>query len=551
MYFRNLVEALHPTDSAPKVVLLIDEYDAPVTRNIHDLKTAQANARTISEFLATLKVSDVSKHIRFSFITGLTRYALTAMDSGANQLIDISSNPDFEGICGFTLKEFDSLFGDRLEETLRVLKKKKEIEPSAGPEELRREILEWYDGYSWGGDSRILNPWSILNFFQDRKFDSYWIQSGRPSHLTAMIRERPLDFLMPQLESYSSEMLRKSELTSLEPAPVLFHSGYLTVASVSKVRETIQGFTKKKAFERYSLKTPNAEVSSSYYKECFKDVLGLKDGNVLKTKGEALGRALLDKDESAVGRIFQDYFVTIPFYERPEKEKYFHAFVHLIFSALGFTVLSELSGAVNRLDLCVKSSDEEWVVIELKYCAVERKPTPEEKEKALASIAMSKLPQKTRDESLADAVRKKLTFKKTSQVLRKTGRMDLSLDEENMLLAEAAITQLSDSEYQRALASAAEKRLLPAELEKELAQMTASRKSALPDEEVERILSKAVDQALKDIETRDYRSLIKPFAGKISAMGMAVFKYGSKVKAAFAPDGRSPLTQPKRSAKKG
>jgi hypothetical protein len=221
--------------------------------------------------------------------------------------------------------------------------------------------------------------------------------------------------------------------------------------------------------------------------------------------------------------------------------------------------LSELSGAVNRLDLCVKSSDEEWVVIELKYCAVKGKLKPEAIDDALSSVATSKLVLPVTDESLAEAVRSKLPRKEIRRILAKSGKANATLAEVNAVLAERSIDLLTDAEYDRVLAGSARKNLSDDEIAKALAEKGHAKdfidailsRDVSSDETIERILSKAVDQALKDIETRDYRSLIKPFAGKITAMGMAVFEYGSKVKAAFAPDGRSPRTEPKRSAKNG
>jgi hypothetical protein len=154
------------------------------------------------------------------------------MDSGPNHLNDISLDPNYAGICGFTLDEFDSLFADRLETTLTSLKKTGRTESTATISDLRAEIFHWYDGYNWTGETRVLNPYSILNFFKNNAFGDYWVQSGRPGHLTALIKARPLDFLEPRLESYLATEIRKSDLSQLEAGPVLFHSGYLTLDKI-------------------------------------------------------------------------------------------------------------------------------------------------------------------------------------------------------------------------------------------------------------------------------------------------------------------------------
>jgi hypothetical protein len=126
--------------------------------------------------------------------------------------------PDYAGICGFTLEEFGPLFEDRMEATLAGLKEAGEMGPSTGLPDLRKEIFDWYDGYNWGGATRVLNPYSILNFFAKNSFDDYWIASGRPGRLTAMIEARPMVFL-PKLELRLSDDVRKPGPARLQSRP--------------------------------------------------------------------------------------------------------------------------------------------------------------------------------------------------------------------------------------------------------------------------------------------------------------------------------------------
>jgi hypothetical protein len=182
MYLGSLIQALKKQYNS-SVVVLVDEYDAPVTRHMDNQKLAETNAGVLHDFFASLKDNAVSSCVHFSFVTGITRYALTSMDSGPNHFKDISLEPKYAGICGFTLEEFDSLFANRLEPTLEILKKTGEMESSATVADLKKEILRWYDGYNWGGETRVLNPYTILNFFEHNEFDTYWAkkQSSWPS----------------------------------------------------------------------------------------------------------------------------------------------------------------------------------------------------------------------------------------------------------------------------------------------------------------------------------------------------------------------------------
>jgi hypothetical protein len=261
-YFEKLIKALSQ-EANSEIAVLIDEYDAPVTRNLDNSKIAKANANILHDFFAILKDLKVSPCVGFTLVTGITRHALTSMDSGPNHLKDISLNPKFAGLCGFTLEEFDSIFADWLAASLPILKETGEIEPNVTERDLREKILSWYDGYNWGGETRVLNPFSILNFFADHKFDSYWILSGRPAHLTALIKKRPLDFLENKLRSYISKDLRKTSLTTLGAIPVLFHSGYLTVDTIKKEPKNPLDPKNTQQVERYYFRHPNFEVSSS------------------------------------------------------------------------------------------------------------------------------------------------------------------------------------------------------------------------------------------------------------------------------------------------
>jgi hypothetical protein len=213
-YLENLVIALQKTANS-EVVLLIDEYDAPVTRNMGNQELALANAKVLHDFFAALKNPNIKENSRFTFVTGITRYALSSLDSGPNHLNDISLDPEYGGICGFTLEEFNSDFANGLEPTLEILKKTGRIKSSSTVADLIQEIYRWYDGYNWGGETRVLNPYSILNFFKKNEFDTYWAQSGRPGHLKAIIKSKRDDFIKLKLDPYVSDQIRNPDLTVL------------------------------------------------------------------------------------------------------------------------------------------------------------------------------------------------------------------------------------------------------------------------------------------------------------------------------------------------
>ncbi|MDR1037544.1 MAG: AAA family ATPase, partial [Deltaproteobacteria bacterium] len=176
-----------------RAVILVDEYDAPVTDHILDEDLAKANRTVLHDFYRAIKNN--MRHVHFAFVTGITRFAMTAMDSGPNSFMDISLMPKFAGICGFTTSELNKLFRGRFSSAIRELKKDGKLEPGDGSAELVKIILEYYDGYNWLGPDDILNPFSIVHFFANNRLGSYWPSSGRPTHLISLARKNPADFL--------------------------------------------------------------------------------------------------------------------------------------------------------------------------------------------------------------------------------------------------------------------------------------------------------------------------------------------------------------------
>ncbi|MDR1035686.1 MAG: AAA family ATPase [Deltaproteobacteria bacterium] len=188
----ELLQALYIKYGVGSVVL-IDEYDAPVALNLADSKLAETNSKILHHFFSAMKRN--KDLIRFSLVTGVTRFAFTALDSGPNNFVDISLKPKFAGICEFTIKEFFHLFNDRFPRTLASLKKAGTIEKDADETALLKTIASWYDGYNWLAKQRLLNPYSIISLFDDNMLSTYWTLSGNPTHISQLAAQKPLDYM--------------------------------------------------------------------------------------------------------------------------------------------------------------------------------------------------------------------------------------------------------------------------------------------------------------------------------------------------------------------
>ncbi|MDR1049832.1 MAG: AAA family ATPase, partial [Deltaproteobacteria bacterium] len=159
-----------------KVVVLIDEYDALVSENIGTLPLALQFQNVLKSFYSSIKSSD--EYLRFVLVTGVTRYSMMGQSAGLNHLNDLTFDNKYADICGFTIEEFDLHFEDRLPALLEVMKKDGGFLEEMTVPMLRDKFLHWYDGYSWDGQSRVLNPFSILNCFRKSYFEQFWIDTG-------------------------------------------------------------------------------------------------------------------------------------------------------------------------------------------------------------------------------------------------------------------------------------------------------------------------------------------------------------------------------------
>ncbi|MDR1312307.1 MAG: ATP-binding protein [Deltaproteobacteria bacterium] len=358
-------------------VILVDEYDAPVTDHILDRNLALACRNVLHDFYRSIKSN--LRYVHFAFVTGITRFAMTAVDSGANNFLDISLDKKFSGICGFTLNEFNVLFKDRFEETLERLKAEGDLPPGADVDDLKAKILDWYDGYNWLGNEHVLNPYSIIRFFYNNYLASYWPNQGWPSHLSVLIRDKQLDFNRVGLTVYPNRQVTKTDLFGVGLVPVLFHSGYLTIDKVIKIPSLSNNkFVQQDA---YTFRTPNSEVESYLKDDIFKDIFKHED-KYISDLSENLPPALLQKNSEEVIRMFHNLFVSIPYRQHPTAkqaeqqdaptkrsypENFYHAILHSSLLSAGFRILSEASGGEGRSDITLFLRNKVCVVIELKY----------------------------------------------------------------------------------------------------------------------------------------------------------------------------------------
>ncbi|MDR1040170.1 MAG: ATP-binding protein [Deltaproteobacteria bacterium] len=254
---------------------------------------------------------------------------------------------------------------DRFEDALKDQKINGDIDQGVDHDALKDKIIEWYGGYNWLGEEQVLNPYSIINFFKKNERDDYWPSSGQPSHLSAFVRKRPLEFIQPCLDGYPAEQIGKVDIRKrLAAVPVLFHSGYLTIDRKIHKTQIVNGKTVK--VKEFTFKAPNLEVALNYPASFFKAAFELGDRD-FKDFAEKLPKSFLKRDSAKTARLISDLLAGITAIRHESSEKFFHAILHTAFLAAGIEVLSEIRSGLGRSDMVLFLEDGVRVVIELKY----------------------------------------------------------------------------------------------------------------------------------------------------------------------------------------
>ncbi|MDR1041685.1 MAG: AAA family ATPase, partial [Deltaproteobacteria bacterium] len=240
----------------PDVAVLIDEYDFPLAMNFNDPKAMNEMRKFFAVFYASLK--SVSELTRFIFITGITRFEEFTSFSGMNRFGDISFDSKYSEICGFTQKEIENNFKDDLTKAYELLKTDKSLGCPDSPEEILSLLLDWYDGYSWDGKNRVLNPVSVLYFFDSYEFGRYWYDTGAPSFLQELQIKDENYFNNFSNSSDFRVSISYPQTKKISPAITLLATGYLTVDKAEG------GTDKGHVAKTYHLAIPNMEVRMSY-----------------------------------------------------------------------------------------------------------------------------------------------------------------------------------------------------------------------------------------------------------------------------------------------
>jgi hypothetical protein len=317
-----------------KTVVIVDEYDKPILDNLHNLDTAREIREGLKNFYSVIKEAD--PYIRFVFFTGVSKFSNVSLFSGLNNLVDLTLDPRFATICGYTRHDLEFIFKAYLDDV--------------NPEQLR----QWYDGYHFLGEN-VYNPFDVLLFLDTKIYRNYWFETGTPAFLVNLIGSR--GYPIPKLDALnvSEALLSSFDIDRIHIETLLFQSGYLTIGKVRQVG----------AIHQYALRFPNLEVRSG-----FTDMIldYLVDNSPAKSESQFKLYALLQQDDvHGLRDLFHAFFAAIPhdWYRKNELagyEGYYAAIVYCYFVALGLDVTVEETTNHGRIDMVVRFEDRVYVI---------------------------------------------------------------------------------------------------------------------------------------------------------------------------------------------
>lgn len=312
-----------------RVVILVDEYDKPILDRIENPDIALQLREALKDLYSVIKDSDA--HVKFAFLTGVSKFSKVSLFSGLNQLEDITLDARFGDICGYTETDVDSVFVPEIEGLDRA------------------EIRRWYNGYHWLG-TPVYNPFDLLLLFRNRQFRPYWFETGTPTFLVKLLTERA-NFI-PDISTLRAdgELLSTFDVDNIPVEALMFQAGYLTIDRQEMQGEDIL----------YRMRYPNREVRQSLHNS-------LLDALVQNRRSRLDNRIklydLLDaNDLPGLQTLFTAFFESIPtdwYRNNPiaNYEGYYASVFYSYFAALGLDITVEDSSNKGRLDMAVYFSE--------------------------------------------------------------------------------------------------------------------------------------------------------------------------------------------------
>ena len=325
--FAHLIRTLHER-TGQQVVVLVDEYDKPILDALAAPEAAVANRRYLRGLYGTIKFSDA--HVRFAFLTGVSKFTKVSLFSDLNNLNDITLDRRYSAICGYTERDLDAVFAPEL----------------AGLD--RERVRDWYNGYRWRGAEKVYNPYDVLLLFERREFAAHWFETGTPAFLVDTLFERRVSSVSLGETVSTGELLSAFDVEHIGTEALLFQTGYLTITGEERLGGEVL----------YRLDYPNREVRQSLNRVLLRRLV--QDAARQTANSIRLARLLETHDFAGLEALFHAFFASIPYEwytnnDIARYEGYYASVFYSYFAALGYEIAVEESSSHGRLDMAVRT----------------------------------------------------------------------------------------------------------------------------------------------------------------------------------------------------
>jgi len=338
--FRNVISKIAKQSHEGKVVILVDEYDKPLLETIGKPELQEDYRQTLKAFYSNIKSCD--EYIRFAMLTGVTKFSHLSIFSGLNNLNDISLDPDYADICGFTQNEMESVFSEGIDEFAEKM--------GISRTEVLNRLKTNYDGYHFSSDLAVsvYNPFSLICAMSKHRMDAFWFATGTPNFLVEVIQQCDYPLARLSTEPKSAEDLAAIDAMYSDPIPLFFQSGYLTIKDYDS------------RLEAYELDFPNKEVEQGFVR--FMAVYyngGNRHGsfNIVR-----FIKAVEGGDAEEFMTLLQAFYADGDYQLTGKLEVYFQNSLLTIFKLMGFYVEVERHTSQGRMDVTLQTKDYVYIM---------------------------------------------------------------------------------------------------------------------------------------------------------------------------------------------
>ena len=328
--------------SGKQVVVLIDEYDAPMLDVAHEKEQLDVLRNIMRNFFSPLKYSEAK--LRFVFLTGITKFSQVSIFSELNNITNVSMDDEYAGICGITKEELLENMSDDINMLADALGYSREM--------MIAKLKENYDGYHFSKKSPdVFNPYSLLNCFSKKELGAFWFCSGTPTYLINMLRQfGVLPTEIAPTEAVSSSFNAPTE-NMKTITPLLYQSGYVTIKEYDPETRI------------YTLDIPNKEIKVGLFDNLlpnYVDGVSAERGNVAIAKMALLiGKRNMD----GALHLLQDFLGTVPYCNVTNYEGHYQQMLYIIFTLLtNYLVDVEVHTPRGRVDIVLLTKTDLYVV---------------------------------------------------------------------------------------------------------------------------------------------------------------------------------------------